>query len=229
MRRFTTKIGDKFNYLTIKEFTRKQYYGKDKNQFVRYCLAECECGTIKEYALNNIKSGRSKSCGCKHYEGCKQGASKHPLYKTYSSMMTRCYNIKDESYGDYGGRGIKVCNRWRKSFFNFLADMGDKPSMDYSIDRIDVNGDYKPSNCRWATREQQMNNTRKSALLTPRKLAKVTGYTPERIRQLTGLGNNRCVTDDLVPYIKSIEKTENGYYNVVYKEESIQYLMQKRQ
>jgi hypothetical protein len=79
-------------------------------------------------------------------------------------MKRRCLNPKATQYAYYGGRGIMVCNRWRDSFETFLADMGQKPSNGHSIDRIDVNGHYEPGNCRWATRLQQVRNTRRSRL-----------------------------------------------------------------
>lgn len=83
-----------------------------------------------------------------------------PGYNTWVSMKSRCYNTSHGRYKDYGGRGIKVCERWIESFQNFIDDMGNKPGKDYSLDRIDNNGNYEPSNCRWATREQQQANTR---------------------------------------------------------------------
>lgn len=228
MRKFNTKVGDKFNYLTIKEFTREQYVGKYKAQLIRYCLAECECGSVREYAVNNIKSGMSKSCGCKPVMGCKNNISLHPLHSTYAKMLYRCSNAKDKSYADYGGRGIKVCDRWKKSFINFLADMGERPSEDYSLDRIDNDGNYEPSNCRWATQKEQMNNTRRSFVLTASNLARATGYTNERIRQLSGLSNNQSKSDILVGYIISDKQSNNGYHNIIYKEEAIEFLLQRK-
>lgn len=87
------------------------------------------------------------------------GQTKHPLYKTWENMLSRCYNPNASKYHNYGGRGIKVCNRWRYSFLNFLEDMGEK-QVGLSLDRINTNGDYTPANCRWATWIEQNNNQR---------------------------------------------------------------------
>lgn len=87
-------------------------------------------------------------------------------YRTWQAMMRRCYKPADSFFADYGGRGIKVCNRWH-SFVNFLTDMGPKPSTGHSIDRYpDKDGNYTPGNCRWATMKQQARNTRRNRLVT---------------------------------------------------------------
>lgn len=93
----------------------------------------------------------------------KHGLRYHSLYGTWHGMRSRCSNTKDKDYPRYGGRGIKVCERW-DNFALFLADMGEKPSSSHSIDRIDNNGNYEPANCRWATRSQQTHNSKVSKM-----------------------------------------------------------------
>ena len=98
--------------------------------------------------------------------------SKHSLYPTWRGMLARCENPNHDSFERYGGRGIKVCERWASSFENFLADMGEKPSKS-SIDRIDVDGHYTPENCRWVTKKEQMRNTRANRYITVNGVTKL--------------------------------------------------------
>lgn len=88
-----------------------------------------------------------------------------PEYLAWTNIKRRCYNKNNASYHAYGARGIKMCDRWREDFLNFLADMGERPSDLHSIDRIDVNGDYEPANCRWTTNAEQQNNKRSNIII----------------------------------------------------------------
>lgn len=136
----------------------------------RVGLYKCECGNTKEIVMASIRSGLTKSCGClrKELGGSlpKHGLTNTKVYRTWRGMKTRCYSPKDRAYEDYGARGISVCDRWLRSFENFLEDMGEPPTDKHSIDRIDVNGNYEPSNCRWATRSEQQRNKRNSRVFT---------------------------------------------------------------
>lgn len=157
-------VGRKFGRLTVQSVTSE----KRKTKYRYRCTCICECGTIKDYWADKLTIGRTKSCGCLNAElsatrnrrhgGARRVTGHLPEYKVWMSMRARCAG-KDPRYG---GRGIKVCERW-DDFAAFYADMGPRPSPDLSIDRINNDGHYEPGNCRWATDAQQRANKRPRA------------------------------------------------------------------
>ena len=157
--------------MTFGRLTVLEYVGKDKSNKYTEWLCKCQCGNEKVILGKNLLNHATQSCGCLNNEiitkhGLTRVGHIHPLFNTWYNMISRCYHSYEASYKIYGGRGIEVCDRWRNSFVNFLEDMGDKPSPNTSIDRIDGNGNYEPSNCRWATAKQQQNNLRSNRLIT---------------------------------------------------------------
>ena len=141
----------------------------------RQFLCHCECGNEKIVTYGNLNAGHIRSCGCWQIEVARETQKKYnphkthgltgsPEYKSWSSMKDRCVNPNNKSYKNYGARGIKVCERWRgeENFPNFLEDMGERPApkKNYSLERLDVNGDYCKENCVWATTKEQTRNTR---------------------------------------------------------------------
>lgn len=137
-------------------------------------LWRCDCGAYKIIRGVSVTSGDSRSCGCLQRELTIERQLRHgeavgdgtPTYRSWFSMKQRCYNPANIGYHNYGGRGIAVCERWLHSFENFYADMGQRPSLDYSIERMNNNKGYSPDNCKWATRTEQQRNRRYNRLLT---------------------------------------------------------------
>jgi|GEM_PF-2384486 len=124
----------------------------------------CDCGTVRDVQGYNLSSGKTNSCGCFSADVASRNNKKHGMrksteYRIWSLMIQRCHNKNNPGYRNWGSRGIKVCDAWLESFENFYKDMGRRPD-GTSLDRIDNDGNYEPSNCRWATKRQQTLNRR---------------------------------------------------------------------
>lgn len=152
MPRFKDITGQRFGKLVALIVDHKGKRG------ARYWLCQCDCGNTHVAWGSYLKAGRIRSCGCLRHHGMR-----HTLaYKSWWAMFQRCYNPKARGYENWGGRGIKVCERWL-DFRNFFSDMGERP-FGLTLDRIDNNGNYEPGNCRWATRKEQRFNQRLRAV-----------------------------------------------------------------
>jgi hypothetical protein len=143
----------------------------------------CDCGKEKLVNGSNLRRGDTRSCGCVQ---TRHGMFGTPEYSAWCSMVRRCCNPRTEHFELYGGRGIAVCQAWRNDFVAFFRDMGTRPSPKHSLDRIDSNGNYEPSNCRWATTVVQSRNRRCVRLVT---VDGVTRPMPEWA-ELAGLSKN---------------------------------------
>lgn len=140
-----------------------------------YWFCKCSCGTEKSINGQSLRRGLSRSCGCLNDEvrptnnlthGHTRNHEATPEYNCWLHIKSRCYRETNKCFHRYGGRGITVCDRWLESFENFLADMGERPSDGHSIDRIDPDGNYEPSNCRWATYQEQNRNRRSNRMIS---------------------------------------------------------------
>lgn len=153
------------------------------------CL--CVCGIVRFVESGGLTSGNSRGCGCRRYEKVALANSIHGMYRSrtytaWQNMRARCLDPKNKRFADYGGRGIKICERWGE-FQNFLADLGECPS-GLQLDRGDNDRGYEPGNCRWATRSEQQNNRRTNRVvkwrgrsLTATQWARELGIEPNTI------------------------------------------------
>lgn len=174
---FKDKTGRKYGRLTaVKVDSGTKYMGDSVTW-----LCMCECGNTTKVSSGNLKEGKGgvKSCGCllrefnmdkigkygKYQKILGKPTNKLWAYKSYKGIIERCYDSKCKAFKSYGGRGIKVCDRWRESFLHFIEDMGDR-SKEFSIERIDVNGNYESLNCKWIRKGDQGFNRRDSLKYT---------------------------------------------------------------
>lgn len=163
----------KINDLTGQRFGRLvvlSIAGRSKQRSVIW-LCQCDCGNTHVASAPSLKGGKTQSCGCLSRDILKtlhatHGGTYHPMYQTWLGMKQRCSNPNHKDYHRYGGRGVSVCSRWEKDFGAFLSDVGERPGSDYSLDRINNDGDYEPANVRWATPDEQARNRPDRTLLT---------------------------------------------------------------
>lgn len=190
--------GEKFGMLTV------QCTFKKDGEY--YCKCTCLCGNETIARTSYIKSGHTKSCGCLKTKK-RHGLSNTRLQRIYYRMKSRCLDEKDVHYSNYGGRGIRICDDWLNdisSFFEWALNNGYDDNL--TIDRIDTNGNYEPSNCRWATRKEQSNNMRKNLnitfngkTLTVAEWSDLTGikYDTLRARLRYGWPVERALTEEV--------------------------------
>lgn len=164
-------VNRRFGRLTVISQADDYIYpnGKRRTQW----LCKCDCGEVVAIEQYNLVSGNSKSCGCLNNELVKTRSITHGdrysrLYRIWSNIKSRCYNPNASTYSNYGGRGIEMCAEWRDSYSEFKTwalKNGYKDKSEFTIDRIDVNGNYEPNNCRWSTPKEQANNRRNTLIL----------------------------------------------------------------
>lgn len=174
--RIKYKKGDKIGEcIFIKETQPKTYFREKENklEYIRKALFKCKCGKEFISQIISVKKKSTKSCGCLHIKEtlnmCNNnkthGQGNHPLYQVWSAMKYRCFNVNSVEYKNYGGRGITVCDRWL-DINCFLEDMYPSYIKGLQLDRINVNGNYEPSNCRWITAKQNSNNKRNNRFVS---------------------------------------------------------------
>lgn len=203
-RRRQNLVGQKFNSWLVIAVAPDRYRNRS------YWKCQCACGQVFEVSGQTLKNGTSKNCSACTAKrrftihGATKNGKKIPEYHIWNSIKNRCLNPNMVSYKNYGARGIKISEKWRKSFDSFIHDMGYKPFTDASIERIDNNGDYCKENCKWIKRKYQSQNTRRGfnfngELICITKLARKIdrcrffvsrklkeGFSPDEIKKMDG-------------------------------------------
>ena len=168
-------IGTRYGRLVISECA-PPYVQPSTGVRQRRWLVRCDCGAEKIVTQHGLRTGKTKSCGClneemkrsrvDHGHACRSDNRKPTrTFNAWRTMLQRCTNPKAEQWKNYGARGITICDRWRQSFSNFLADLGEAPE-GMTLERTNVNGNYEPSNCVWASPKEQARNTRRARKVT---------------------------------------------------------------
>jgi hypothetical protein len=177
-------IGKRFGSLTVRSVAPTNVTGAG----VTPLLCTCDCGKEKVVKLANLMSGSTMTCGCRigtkifrHGRASRDHKARPSAYSSWVSARERCFSPGSTHFPHYGGRGITMCDRWRSSFENFLADLGERPE-GYTLERIDVNGNYEPSNCKWIPRGEQMDNLRTSL----RVLIDGKPYSAKQLAEIVG-------------------------------------------
>lgn len=199
MGKLNNLAGERFGRLLVLGRSENDWIDKNERRYPRWdCV--CDCGNKITARADALRSGHTKSCGCYKRKKCAErvvamntthGGADSRLYNTWSHMKARCLNKNNKSYSHYGGRGIKICDAWLNDFDEFrrwalLHGYNDQ----LTIDRIDVNGNYEPENCRWADHKTQANNTTKNHYIeyggerhTLSQWSEITGVPPYAIRK----------------------------------------------
>lgn len=189
MKQLILKTGDRYSRLVVvREDTP---VGRN-----RRVVVACDCGTVKTVRVNDVRSGKTTSCGCYRNQRVAETITTHdmshtPEYHTWWDMIARCHDVGHKSFKHYGGRGITVCDKWRISFTSFFNDVGPRPPGAKMIDREDNNAGYFPGNVRWVDDATSSQNTRRSWLWvicgttykTASHAAKTWGVSTSTIRQ----------------------------------------------
>lgn len=214
--------GQRFGRLTVLEFVSNEYSKS-------YWRCQCDCGNEIIASGSNLKSENVQSCGCKQQEKRFMqihGKAKTRLYSVWKSMKHRCYNIKDKNYKHYGKRGIMVCDEWQKdfqAFYDWAMSSGYKDTL--TIDRIDVNGNYEPLNCRWVDMKTQARNKTnnvmiecKGATVCLTEAADILGISKHTLRSRYRNGKRGT---ELVGLTKSENRGRKAKYLIEYNGEML--------